>query len=382
MPARPGFERSWHFDQDAITSGASFSGHERNKLYLNEKGVTFEDVSGISGLDADTDGRAFALFDFDRDGWQDIVLVNANAPLVELFRNRIGENPKRTASSHHTLSLRFVGGNQSATADPALSNRDGIGVEVELEVGGKTLRREQRAGEGFAAQNSATMMIGVGTASKVDRLRVRWPSGLSQELRDVEVGQLVTVYEVPEQSPSSEAFVLERPASAREAFAAKRAMELPQRVFPIHERKQPGEGPRLVLYTTMATWCATCQGELPHWAHLRELFSPEELEIRAVPVDNSDTKEMLERYVARHEPAYEMLSGLSAKDVASVNAAVIGELGKDGLPASFLTDETGQILESGWAAPSVSRIRQLLSDREQARAASSLAATVRAADPS
>jgi len=135
----------------------------------------------------------------------------------------------------------------------------------------------------------------------------------------------------------------------------------PLRVFPLHQRAGRRQ-PRLAIYTTMATWCTTCLGELPHWGRLGQIFSSEELEIRAVPVDNADTPEKLERYVARHAPAYTLLSRVTAADVASVNHVVVRELGKDGLPASFLTDELGQILASSWGPPSVSQIRQLLAN--------------------
>ena len=71
----------------------SLSGHERNKLYLNAaSGSDFEDVSGVSGLDDEADGRAFAVLDYDRDGWNDIVLVNAMNPLTRLFRNELGDS--------------------------------------------------------------------------------------------------------------------------------------------------------------------------------------------------------------------------------------------------------------------------------------------------
>ena len=202
-------------------------------MFLNLAGEAFEDISGVSGLDAEADGRSFALFDFDRDGWQDVLLVNANAPLVELFRNHVADDPSRAASRNRALVLRFVGGNRGARAAANLSNRDGIGVRVEVEVGGQVLHREQRAGEGFAAQNSAAMVIGVGPAASVDLVRVRWPSGITRELRDVATGQLVTVYEVAEQSQTGESFVLKQPpSSTREAFAARRSLELPRRIFP------------------------------------------------------------------------------------------------------------------------------------------------------
>jgi hypothetical protein len=93
-------------------AGASLSGHERNRLFLNRGGEEFLDASGVSGLDDPADGRAFATLDYDRDGWLDIALVNSNAPWVELFRNQMGCHPG--AGPGRTLALRFVGGNDAA----------------------------------------------------------------------------------------------------------------------------------------------------------------------------------------------------------------------------------------------------------------------------
>ena len=78
-------------DDALLAQGASFSGHERNHLYVNIDGDDFLDVSGVTGLDHSGDSRAFASLDFDRDGWVDVAMVNANAPLFQLHRNRMGE---------------------------------------------------------------------------------------------------------------------------------------------------------------------------------------------------------------------------------------------------------------------------------------------------
>ena len=136
----------------------SLSGHERNKLFLNQSGTAFSDMSGISGLDNEADGRGFALLDYNRDGRQDIALVNANAPLFNLYRNAIADHG-------NVIAVRFVGSNQIAVAAQSKTNRDGYGGWVILELpDGTTIKREHRCGEGFAAQNSATMLIGIGNA--------------------------------------------------------------------------------------------------------------------------------------------------------------------------------------------------------------------------
>ena len=86
----------------------SLSGHERNKLFMNHAGTSFSDRSGISGLDNIADGRGFALLDYNFDGRQDIALVNANAPLFNLYRNAIKD-------PGNVVAVRFEGSTQTAS---------------------------------------------------------------------------------------------------------------------------------------------------------------------------------------------------------------------------------------------------------------------------
>lgn len=183
-----------------LDAGASLSGYQRNRLFLNVEGRAFLDVSGLSAADSPADGRAFATLDFNRDGRIDLAVVNANEPLCELFANR--------SKAGHFLALRFVGGNDRAAPTSAWSVRDGYGVQVEVEVGGRTLLREHRAGEGFSAQNSATLIVGLGAHPRADAVRVRWPSGRMQRITDVAAGALLTAYENPRHSPTGAAFVV------------------------------------------------------------------------------------------------------------------------------------------------------------------------------
>jgi len=185
--------------------GVSQSGHERNHLFLNVGARQFEDVSGVSGADSPADGRAYALLDYDRDGWQDIVAVNANAPLTELFHNQMGTTG---GAPGHFIALRFAGANHDAAPRRDAGNRDGIGALVEVAVGGAVLVREHRGGDGLAAQNSSTILIGIGTATAVDEVRVRWPSGVRRVMGAVPAGSLVTAYEAEQPSPISGFFAV------------------------------------------------------------------------------------------------------------------------------------------------------------------------------
>ena len=90
-----------------------FSGNERNRLFFSDKAKQFVDLSGISGLDNPADGRVFALWDFDRDGWQDMALANSSAPLLNIYRNEIGMRAESVREAGRIIAVRFVGGSHS-----------------------------------------------------------------------------------------------------------------------------------------------------------------------------------------------------------------------------------------------------------------------------
>jgi hypothetical protein len=71
-----------------------------------------------------------------------------------------------------------------------------VGAVVEcLLPGGEKLRRQRACGEGFAAQNSASLTIGIGAASQVEKLIVHWPGGQIQDCGPIPAGSLVFVKE-------------------------------------------------------------------------------------------------------------------------------------------------------------------------------------------
>jgi len=165
--------------QELIVKGASLSGHERNRVYVQTRQggtLRYVDASLLSGLDAIADGRSFAWFDFDRDGRRDVVLTNANEPRVQLFRNQLD-------ARRSVLAIRLQGANHGALRSPGTaSNRDAIGARIDVLACGRTHTAELRAGEGLAAQNSGELLIGLGECSSVDWIRVGWPSGQESTL--------------------------------------------------------------------------------------------------------------------------------------------------------------------------------------------------------
>ncbi len=350
-----------------FNTGVSLSGLERNRLWINLDGREFVNLSGVSAIDDPADGRAVALLDYDLDGWVDLAVVNANAPLLQLFRNRIGELGDARPAEPPVIGVRFVGGNRESTSSDSWSNRNGIGASVRVSLGDVTLVREQRGGEGFAAQHSETLLIGIGQHTGAESVTVTWPSGRHQTLSNVSRNSLLTVYENPAESPSGSAFVVEDYAVPGTAtpLASQPRPEQGERFqltgAPV--RNSPGDEAQLRVYTSMATWCASCQGELPQVARMRAAFNQSELALFAIPVDQNDDRANLQQYVAKHQPAYKMVFDVSDSERHSFNRIVEKTLHADGLPASIVTDRQGRVLHVGWGVPSISRIRLLLSVR-------------------
>lgn len=170
----------------------SFSGEERNRWYHNQsnsKGRDLIDQSILSGLDSISDGRAFAIGDFNHDGQPDIAICNANAPLLQLFQNQIN-------AGNSFVALRFEGAARPKTKTSVHSTRDGYGAVVQITLDDdRTILREFRCGEGFAAQNSDTMIVGIGNADSIKTIEITWPSGLNLKSGPMPHGSLITFKE-------------------------------------------------------------------------------------------------------------------------------------------------------------------------------------------
>ena len=110
-------------------------------------------------------GRASAFADIDADGDLDIVITQAGAAPLLLRNDQV--------SGNHWLRV-----NLSAPSGV----RDAIGAVVELTASGSTQRRQVMPTRSYQAQSELPVTFGLGAASSVDRLRVTWPDGSSQEV--------------------------------------------------------------------------------------------------------------------------------------------------------------------------------------------------------
>jgi hypothetical protein len=139
-------------------------------LYLNLKNGTFLDASTMAGPDLQTPtvGRGAAFADVDNDGDIDIAVANMNgAP--QLLRN---DSPRGS----HWAMFRTVG---------RKSNRDGIGVRITLTADGIRQIWEIKRTVSIYSCSDPRAHFGSGNAGRIASVQVRWPSGKTQEFRDV-----------------------------------------------------------------------------------------------------------------------------------------------------------------------------------------------------
>ena len=163
---------------DAHSFGVTYA--ERNFLFRNMANGKFEEIGQSAGaaLRIPRVGRGAAVADIDNDGRLDLLVSNLDAAPL-LLRNI-------TRNGNHWVTIKTVG---------TRSNRDGIGARVEIDAGGLRQVDEVRANSSYLSASDLRVHFGLGRASRIDRITVRWPSGQVDTLRDQGVDRVVVVRE-------------------------------------------------------------------------------------------------------------------------------------------------------------------------------------------
>ena len=221
---------------------------DTSTLYRNNGNGTFDDVTFAAGLGLHTQylGWGTAFFDFDNDGWPDLLLVNGHV-YPEVDKQKLGSSYEEPRILYHNdgagkfedisaqagpgITLPHAGrglavgdlwndGKLSAVISnmntlPSLlvnqvrttnhwvglrtvgtkSNRDGIGARLIVKSGARILVDEVRSGSSYNSNHDMRVHFGLGTSTKIDYLDVRWSSGLVERFADLPVDKIHTIKE-------------------------------------------------------------------------------------------------------------------------------------------------------------------------------------------
>ena len=145
--------------------GRSLSGYQRKRVWLNDGLGRFTDVAQVVGARDTYDGRAVALADLGNRGVLDVIVANQRGPLL-IYRNTV-------VPGRHWIQFELEGRG---------SNRNAFGARVELQWKDHMQVQEVSAATGFSAQNQRRLHYGLGDATAVERVTIRWPSGRTQTI--------------------------------------------------------------------------------------------------------------------------------------------------------------------------------------------------------
>ena len=162
-----------HIDETVRNIKSNIGYAQPPHLFLNDGHGAFRDVAKEAGTDfaAPKVGRGAAYGDFDRDGDVDILITTNNGPAA-LYRNDV-------SNGNHSLRLRLVG---------TKSNRDGIGAVVRLTTPDGTQTRMVKTGSSYLSQSELPLTFGLAKHDKADRLVIEWPSGRTEEYKNLQAG--------------------------------------------------------------------------------------------------------------------------------------------------------------------------------------------------
>jgi hypothetical protein len=149
-------------------------------LYRNNGNGKFTDVSDRAGpaINVASSSRGLAIGDLWNDGRLETVISNMSAP-PSLLENQL-------RSPNHWIAIRTVG---------VKSNRDGIGARITVKIGPRTLVDEVRSGSSYISNNDMRVHFGLGAATKIDWLQIRWPSGRTERFTDITIDKIHTLKE-------------------------------------------------------------------------------------------------------------------------------------------------------------------------------------------
>ncbi len=343
-------------DQNRLifSQGFSFSGYERDALFLNREGKKFMDISGVSGIDSITDGRAAVFADFDNDGDEDVFLTTIQGPGHLLFRNNVGQD-------NHWLRIILEGGKETG--------RDAYGAVVRVKTSAGNLTKVKAGGSGYLSQSDPRLLFGFGQDPSAQGIEVTWPNGRVEAFSaDARAGNtLLLRYGAGiAQAIKLAKTKLPDPLTKAESLARSLKFKVGEKIPSIQVRSISGTSSSLqsilrpgrrTVINLWATWCVPCRTEMPELNRLRPALEKNGVDLIGLNVDaepDSRVPQFLKKVPVDY-PIY--VGGVSAISQLFATDEVT-------VPLSLVIDKNGRVeqLISGWSSDTQRRFEALAGD--------------------
>lgn len=158
--------------------GRSQSGYQQNKIWVNNNGAVFADVTDYVSMIPPYDSRAVAMADLWNRGVLDVIVANQKNTVSVL---------KNESDEVNNWVEFFLEGTKS--------NRSAIGAKVTLVWAGQSQSQFVSGGMGFSAQNHRRIHFGIGGNTTIDKVIINWPSGLEQVIGPLEINKIHKIIE-------------------------------------------------------------------------------------------------------------------------------------------------------------------------------------------
>jgi hypothetical protein len=163
-----------HIDETVRNIRGNVGYAQPPQLFLNDGTGKFRDAAAQAGaaFAQPKIGRGLAVGDFDRDGDVDLLLTTNGGPAF-LYRND-------QTGGDHSIRFRLVG---------TQSNRDAIGAVVRIFNGSAGQSRLVKGGSSYLSQSELPVTFGLGKRDRVERVVIQWPSGRTEEFKNLAAGR-------------------------------------------------------------------------------------------------------------------------------------------------------------------------------------------------